>query len=164
MNQLQLTHTYITNPDQIIVQINSNEIYHGPADVEFINFDPIVGINVLTVKLEKKSDGNFLYNNQTNQVEKDSHLQIKELVVESRYFRSLLTKCGIIEIDIKKYLSFPSKYLHGKMLTMEGSEYCIKFEFPIKNWMQIHKHGRILEDIQGVNQKVKEQMELCQLN
>jgi hypothetical protein len=43
---------------------------------------------------------------------------------------------------------------------MEGSEYSIKFDYPIKNWMQIHRHGRDLDIKQQSNQLVKEKLKL----
>lgn len=161
MNQLQLKHEYITEPDKIIVRLNGDVIYAGIATVGSIDFQPQLGINRLTVLLDTKSPGNFFYNSQTGQVEKNSRLTIDELIVESRYFRKpLIIKCGLVEVDLAKNLSFPSKYIdHENVLTMEGSEFLIKFEYPIKNWMQIHKHGRDMQQITKTNCLVKEKIE-----
>jgi hypothetical protein len=161
INQLQLLHEYTTMPDIITVALNDTVLYHGEANIEFIDFAPLVGANKLTVKLNTKSKGNFYYNNKTCQVEKDSKITINELIVESRYFRSLVTKCGLVEIDLKKNIHFPLKYLApANILTMEGSEYSIKFEYPVKNWMQIHRHSRDLSISQPFNQLVKEKLKL----
>jgi hypothetical protein len=148
MNQLQLLHNYTTEPDRITVRLNDKIIYSGAATVEAIDFQPDTGVNKLTVSLDVKSPGNFFYNCNSEQIEINSQVRINELIVESRYFRNLIIKCGLVEIDLKKNLMFPSKYIdHENVLTMEGSEYLIKFEYPIKNWFQIHKHGRNLEEI-----------------
>lgn len=161
MNQLQLLHQYTTVPDKITIRLNNNVIYTGDADISSIDFLPESGLNELTMTLDVKSDGNFFYNGTTNQLEKNSSVKINEIIVESRYFRSLVTKCGLVEVDLKKNLTFPTKYIdHENMLTMEGSIYLIKFEYPIKNWMQIHKHCRNLEDIVTTNQIVKEKIKL----
>jgi len=158
VNQLQIVHEYITDPDKIIVRLNGDVIYTGPATVGSINFQPQIGMNTMTVLLDIKSPGNFFYNDQTGQVEKNSRVTINELIVESRYFReSLIVKCGLVEVDLAKNLSFPSKYIdHENVLVMEGSEFLIKFEYPIKNWMQIHKHGINLTDLKETNQLVKD--------
>lgn len=162
MNQLQLHHEYITVPDKITVRLNDVVIYNGDADVETIDFQPIIGMNKLTVSLDIKSPGNFFYNNSSGQIDKNSNVTIKELIVESRYFRNLITKCGLVEIDLKKNLTFPTKYIdHENVLTMEGSEYLIKFEYPIKHWMQIHKHARDLAVLTPTNNLVKDQLKLC---
>ena len=159
LNQLQLVHEYMTVPDRITVKLNNIVIYQGPADIEFIDFVPALGSNKLSIILDIKSQGNFYYNNENCQVEKDSKIAIKEIIVESRYFRSLVTKCGLVEIDLKKNIHFPLKYLApNNILTMEGSEYSIKFDYPIKNWMQIHRHGRDLDIKQPFNQLVKERL------
>lgn len=159
INQLQLLHSYVSSPDKITVRLNGNVLYHGDADIEYIDFDPAVGTNILTVAVDTKTAGNFFYNDETSQVEKNSKIEIKELIVESRYFRSLVTKCGLVEVDLKKNIHFPLKYLApNNVLTMEGSEYLIKFEYPVKNWMQIHLHGRDLEKIELTNQLVKERL------
>ena len=161
MNQLQLQHKYTTMPDLITVRLNDQIIYRGNADIESIDFEPAQGINELTVTLDVKSPGNFVYNNATGQVDQDSSVKISELIVESRYFRSLVIKCGLVVVDLKKNLSFPSKYIdHENMITMEGSKYLIEFEYPIKNWMHIHKHGRNLEGIQLTNNLVREELKL----
>jgi hypothetical protein len=161
MNQLQLLHEYVAEPDKITVKINREIVYTGDATVEFVNFQPILGTNILTVSLDTKSPGNFFYNNYTRQVENNSIVTINEIIVESRYFRNLVIKCGLVEVDIAKNLAFPSKYIdHENVLTMEGSEYLIKFEYPIKNWMQIHKHGRDLNNMNQSNQLVKDKMKL----
>lgn len=159
MNQLQLKHSFETIPDTIIVKLNNDVVYHGPADVPSIDFFPTPGTNILTVLLESKAQGNFYFNAETNQVEKDSTVLIHELIVESRYFRNLVIKCGLVEVDLKKNLSFPSKYIdHENVLTMEGSEYLIKFEYPVKKWMHIHRFGRDLDKIEITNQRVKERL------
>jgi hypothetical protein len=159
LNQLQLSHEYLTIPDKITVKLNDMIIYQGLADIEFIDFVPVLGLNKLSILLDTKSKGNFYYNNKSGQVEKDSKITIKEIIVESRYFRSLVTKCGLVEIDLKKNIHFPLKYLApNNILTMEGSEYLIKFDYPIKNWMQIHRHGRDLDVDQTSNQLVKERL------
>lgn len=160
INQLQLSHSYITIPDKITVRLNDVVLYQGDADIEYINFEPVAGINKLTVAVDTKSQGNFSYNSETNQVEKDSKIEIKELIVESRYFRSLVTKCGLVEVDLTKNIHFPLKYLApNSVLTMEGSEYLIKFEYPVKHWMQIHLHSRDLNKIKITNETVKERLE-----
>jgi hypothetical protein len=161
INQLQLSHEYITVPDKITISLNNKIIYQGNADIEFIDFVPAIGTNKITITLDTKSEGNFFYNNSAGQVEKDSTITVKELIVESRYFRSLVIKCGLVEIDLKKNIHFPLKYLApNNILTMEGSEYSIKFDYPIKNWMQIHRHGRDLDIKQQSNQLVKEKLKL----
>lgn len=160
INQLQLSHSYVTVPDKITVRINNKILYQGDADIEHIDFVPDSGTNILTVTTDVKSPGNFLYNTETNQVEKDSRIVIKEIIVESRYFRSLVTKCGLVEVDLKKNIHFPLKYLApDNVLTMEGSEYLIKFEYPVKKWMQIHLHGKDLDNLQLTNQTVKERLQ-----
>ena len=160
INQLQLSHSYVTVPDKITVRINNKILYQGDADIEHIDFVPDSGTNILTVTIDVKSPGNFLYNTETNQVEKDSRIVIKEIIVESRYFRSLVTKCGLVEVDLKKNIHFPLKYLApDNVLTMEGSEYLIKFEYPVKKWMQIHLHGKDLDNLQLTNQTVKERLQ-----
>lgn len=160
INQLQLTHSYINVPDKITVCFNNKILYQGDADIEHIDFVPESGTNTLTVTMDVKSTGNFLYNDKTNQVEKDSRIVIKEIIVESRYFRSLVTKCGLVEVDLKKNIHFPLKYLAPEsVLTMEGSTYLIKFEYPVKNWMQVHLHGKDLDALQLTNQTVKERLQ-----
>jgi hypothetical protein len=157
MNQIQLRHEYTTLPDKITVKLNDRIVYHGNADVDFIEFNPVIGVNKLSVLLDVKSTGNFLFDNMSNQVKIDSKIEIKEIIVESRYFRNLVVKCGLVEIDLKKNIHFPLKYLApNNILTMEGSEYLIKFEYPIKNWMQVHRYGRDLDKIQLTNQRVKD--------
>ena len=159
INQLQLSHSYITVPDKITVCINNKILYQGDANIECIDFVPETGTNILTVTMDTKSPGNFLYNTETNQVEKDSRVVIKEIIVESRYFRSLVTKCGLVEVDLKKNIHFPLKYLApDNVLTMEGSVYLIKFDYPVKKWMQIHLHGRDLDNLQLTNQIIKERL------
>ena len=159
MNQLQIKNLYESTPDTITVRLNNNVIYSGPADVQSIDFNPANGINILTVSLDLKAPGNFYYNNQTSQVEKNSKVIVHEIIVESRYFRNLITKCGLVEVDLSKNLSFPSKYIdHENVLTMEGSEYLIKFEYPIKKWMHIHRFGRDLDKLKITNQRVKERL------
>lgn len=160
MNQLQLKHSYFSEPDLITVKLNDTILYSGPAGAtQLIDFVPALGTNRLTVKLDKKSTGNFYYNSETEQVEKDSKVVIHELIVESRYFRNLVVKCSFVEIDLEKNLSFPSKYIdHENVLTMEGSEYFLKFEYPIKRWMHIHRFGRDLDKIEITNQRVKERL------
>lgn len=159
INQLQLFHSYISSPDKITVRLNGNVLYQGDASVECIDFAPVLGTNILTVTVDAKTPGNFYYNSETSQVEKNSKIEIKELIVESRYFRSLVTKCGLVEVDLAKNIHFPLKYLApNSTLTMEGSEYLIKFEYPVKHWMQIHLHGRDLTKIELTNQQVKERL------
>ena len=161
MNQLQIDHIHFSEPDIIVVNLNDREIYTGPANIGFLDLLPRHGKNILTVLMQKKQIGNFEYDAQSQKVVKDSQVKIKELIIESRYFRSLLTKCGLVEIDLEKNLNFPSKYIdHENVLTMEGSLYLLKFDFPIKHWMQIHKHSRILTNSNTVNQKVKNQIQL----
>lgn len=158
-NQICLKNEYFDSPDIVTVCHNEIEIYQGPADLDAIDFVPTVGINTLTVTLDKKMPGNFFYNSAANQVEKDSKVIINEIIVESRYFRSLVIKCGLVEIDLEKNLSFPSKYIdHENVLTMEGSKYFIKFESPIKRWMHIHLHGRELSMQPAVNSAIKEKI------
>lgn len=159
-NQIQLDHEYFDEPDTISVSLNGTVIYSGSAEVKHINFSPSDGTNVLTVKLDKKQSGNFKYDNVSNQVLKNSTVKIKEIIVEDRYFRSLVIKCGLVEIDLEKNLGFPSKYIdHENCLTMEGSIYLIKFDWPIKHWMQIHLHGRDLSLLQLNNQRPKDLLE-----
>lgn len=159
MNQLQLEHNYTTEPDKITVKLNNTILYSGNATVKNIDFLPKHGINILTVSLDHKSLGNFFYNPETELVEINSTVVIKEIIVESRYFRNLVIKCSLVEVDIEKNLAFPSKYInHENVLTMEGSEYMIKFEYPIKHWMQIHKHGRNLKAMHEANKLVKDRL------
>jgi len=158
-NQICIKNQYFDKPDIITVCHNEIEIYHGLADLDAIDFEPTIGLNTLTVTLDKKMPGNFLYNPVTNQVEKNSKIIINEIIVESRYFRSLVIKCGLVEIDLEKNLTFPSKYIdHENVLTMEGSKYFIKFESPIKRWMHIHLHGKDLSVQSDVNSAVKEKI------
>lgn len=159
MNQIQIVNHCFDAPDVITIRLNEEIIYQGPATVGTVNFDPRVGENRLSVTLDIKSPGNFYYNSNTGQLEKNSQVKIHEIIVESRYFRSLLTKCGLVEIDLKKNLNFPSKYIdHENVLTMEGSEYSIKFDYPVKKWMQIHLHGRDLDALAESNKRVKERL------
>jgi hypothetical protein len=154
-NLLQLEHTHFGTPDHISVVLNATLVYSGAADIGKIELDPKQGQNSLQVILDKKQDCNFRYDAEKAQVVKNSHVLVKELVIHDRYFRSLLTKCGLVEIDIKKNLHFPSKYIdHENCLTMEGSIYLIKFDLPIKNWMQIHLHGRDLDTVLKKNRQV----------
>jgi hypothetical protein len=154
-NLIELNHIFYSTPDIVTVELNNQVIYCGSADVRKINFIPQHGLNILTVTLNKKSSGNFMYDSQTNRVLKDSSVTVKEIIVENRYFRSLITKCGLVEVDISKNLSFPSKYIeHDNCLCMEGSIYLIKFEYPIKNWMQIHLHGTDLSKIIMTHQEL----------
>ena len=158
-NQIHIKHEYFDSPDLITIMHNQTQIYHGPATVEVLDFLPTPGTNTITVYLDQKMPGNFVYNNSTQQVEKNSKTIINEIIVESRYFRSLVTKCGLVEIDLAKNLSFPSKYIdHENVLTMEGSSYFIKFDSPIKQWIHIHPHGKNLEDLPEVNQSIKEKL------
>jgi hypothetical protein len=162
-NLLQIEHEYFSCPDTIVVYLNDEKIYSGLADIGKIDFVPAVGLNVLRVMLDKKHPENFQYDSTKNQVLKDSKVRIKEIIVENRYFRSLTIKCGLVEIDIAKNLTFPSKYIdHENCLTMEGSVYLIKFEFPIKNWMQIHLHRRNLDDIKQTNQQARDLLDSYQ--
>jgi hypothetical protein len=156
-NQLEICHEYFQCPDDIIVDLNNIEIYSGAADIRQIDFDPAPGSNVLRVTLAKKYPGNFEYDPSLNSVTKNSKVRINNIIVENRHFRSLVIKCGLVEIDLAKNLSFPSKYIdHENCLTMEGSIYLIKFDFPVKNWMQIHLHGRNLESIRPANSHARE--------
>ena len=158
-NQIQLDHEFFSQPDLISIHLNGKSIYKGNADVGVVDFIPENGCNVLTVTLESKTAGNFLYDNTIGQVTKDSKIKIQEIIVENRYFRSLVIKCGLVEVDLAKNLNFPSKYIdHENVLTMEGSQYLIKFDYPIKNWMQIHRHGRDLSKITPVNERVKQRL------
>jgi hypothetical protein len=158
-NQIQIKHDFFSAPDKISIQINNKIIYTGNADIGTVDFVPDLGLNVLTVTLDLKSNGNFLYDSDNNQVIKDSKVKIHELIVDNRYFRSLVIKCGLVEIDLAKNLNFPSKYIdHENVLTMEGSQYLIKFEYPIKNWMQIHRHGRNIAQIDLPNERLKQKI------
>lgn len=152
MNQIQIHHEYFSSPDLISIRLNNRLLYQGPANVGSVDFVPHAGNNVLTVNLDVKSVGNFLYDSASNQVLKDSKVIIKEIIVEKRYFRSLVIKCGLVEVDLAQNINFPSKYLdHENVLTMAGSQYLIKFDYPIKNWMQIHRHQRDLTKIKANN-------------
>jgi hypothetical protein len=158
-NQIHIKNEYFDAPDIITVCHNDIEIYHGPADLGVIDFVPTIGINTLTVTLDKKMPGNFFYNSTTDQLEKDSKIIINEIIVESRYFRLLVIKCGLVEIDLAKNLSFPSKYVaQSNVLTMEGSKYFIKFKSPIKKWMHVHLHGTDLDTQPMVNSTIKEKI------
>ena len=158
-NQIQIYHEFFSQPDRILIHINGKMIYQGDADIGAVDFVPEDGCNILTVTLESKTNGNFVYDDTIGQVIKDSKIKIQEIIVENRYFRSLVIKCGLVEVDLAKNLNFPSKYIdHENVLTMEGSQYLIKFDYPIKNWMQIHRHGRDLSKIKPVNQHVKQRL------
>jgi hypothetical protein len=162
-NQIQIDHKYFTEPDDISVNLNGVVIYSGPATVEKINFCPSNGPNILTVTLDKKQSENFKYDSVNNQILRDSVVKIKEIIVEDRYFRSLTTKCGLVEVDLVKNLNFPSKYIdHENCLTMEGSIYLIKFDYPVKYWMQVHLHGRDLNTLQIKNQRPRDLLEQYQ--
>jgi hypothetical protein len=162
-NQIQIEHTFFTTPDEISVYLNDDIIYRGPADIGTIDFFPSSDINILTVTLDKKQTGNFYFDCVSNQVTKNSQTLIKEIIVENRYFRSLVIKCGLVEIDLEKNLNFPSKYIdHENCLTMEGSIYLIKFQMPIKHWMQIHLNGRDLRMIKSKNDKIRSALQLNQ--
>jgi hypothetical protein len=64
-----------------------------------------------------------------------------------------------VEVDLRKNLNFWSKYIdHENVLTMAGSQYLIKFDFPVKHWMQLHKHGRDLDALTPTNQQVKKNL------
>lgn len=159
MNQIQLNHSYRSEPDQIDIVHNGVAIYHGPATLSELDFTPTTGSNHLIVTLVSKHVDNFQYNNVTNQVDFNSTVTVKEIIVESRYFRSLVTKCGLVEVDLEKNLNFPSKYIdHENTLTMEGSRYFIKFDCPIKRWMQIHLHGVNLDHVKSINPQIKEKL------
>lgn len=158
-NQIHIKHKYFTLPDLICIRLNGSEVYSGPGNLEKLDFSPTNGTNILTVTLVEKKPGNFYYDPVTNTVLKDSAIWINEIIVENRYFRSLVVKCGLVEIDLEKNLNFPSKYIdHENCITMEGSVYLIKFESPIKHWMQVHLHGRDLNKIQISNQRVQEKL------
>ena len=160
LNQIQIEHQYFSQPDEITVNLNGRGIYTGPADVGKLDFVPDQGTNVLNVILDHKQPGNFFYDDACRQVTKNSVTKIKEIIVEGRYFRSLLTKCGLVEIDIARNPDFPSKYIdHENCLTMAGSIYLIKFDFPIKQWMQIHLHGRDLSKHCAANQRARSLLE-----
>ena len=159
MNQLYIEHTYFSKPDTITVRHNGLPIYNGPANVNVVDFRPVDGENVITVTLDSKHEGNFFYNSNTGSVEKDSWVKMSNLVVQNSHFRSLMIKCGLVEIDLEKNITFPNKYIdHENVLTMEGSIYLIKFEYPVKNWMHIHLHGRNLATLPDVSKKIKEKL------
>ena len=156
-NLLQLKHEYFAAPDDISVYLNDLQLYRGPADTTRIDFSPVVGSNTLRVILDHKHPGNWQYDSGQDMILKDSKVTIQEIIVEDRYLRSLTTKCGLVEINLEKNLNFPSKYIdHENCLTMEGSVYLIKIEFPIKHWIQIHLHGRNLNNIQPTNQQARQ--------
>jgi hypothetical protein len=159
-NQIQIDHEYFVGPDDISVNLNGVVIYSGPANIEKIDFYPSNGTNILTVTLDKKQSENFKYDSVSNQLLKNSTVKIKEIIVEDRYFRSLVIKCGLVEVDLEKNLGFPSKYIdHENCLALEGSIYLIKFDCPIKHWMQVHLHGRNLRTLQFKNQRPKDLLE-----
>lgn len=158
MNTLFLQHTFDHTPDTIVIKLNDRTVYLGPANVCEHGLEPRLGMNTLEVCLLTKSPGNFVYANGA--IEFDSMTRVKELVIEDRYFRSLLHRCGVTMIDKIQNPEFPQDQLPGStVLTMQGSCYCIEFEYPIKGWMQWHKHHRTISNNVGMYQEIKKELE-----
>ena len=161
MNWIDISNTYNKIPDIIGIYLNDIEIYQGPGDVQNLKFMPRAGDNVLKVCLIKKSNDNFIFDSTHNKRIFDSTVEFKSIVVENRYLRSLLNKCGLVEIDIKKHVNFEQQYLHGAtVMTMENSCYSIKFPTPIKNWIQLNLHNRILNNGSDSYINIKKELNL----
>jgi hypothetical protein len=145
MNQLHIATTFDHTPDGIQVELNNNIIFEGDAFTGVINLTPQPGVNRLRVHVRKKSAGNFVYDSKKNSVLYDSHITVTEIIIESRYFRSLLHKCGKVVVDLDLNPGFDRPEIPGSnIITMEGAYYEIEFEYPVKFWMQKMLHGRDL--------------------
>lgn len=145
MNQLHLATTFDHVPDYIQVVLNNNTIFEGAAFNGAINLTPQLGVNQLRVHVRKKSAGNFVYDSIENSVLYDSNVVVNEIIIENRYFRSLLHKCGKVVVDLDKNPGFDrSEISSTNIITMEGAYYEIEFEYPIKFWMQKMLHDRDL--------------------
>jgi hypothetical protein len=161
MNWIDISNTYNKIPDIIGVYFNNIEIYQGPGNVQHLQFMPRPGDNILKVRLLKKSNDNFIFDSTHNERVFDSTVEIKNIVVENRYLRSLLNKCGLVEIDIKKHVNFEQQYLHGAtVMTMENSCYSITFPTPIKNWIQLNLHNRVLNNESNSYINIKKELDL----
>jgi hypothetical protein len=145
MNQLHLAITFNHTPDCIQVELNNNTIFKGAAFNGTIDLTPKQGTNRLQVHVVKKSAGNFVYSSAKNSVIYDSTVTVNEIIIERRYFRSLLHKCGKVIVDLDLNPGFDRPEIPGSnIITMEGAYYEIEFEYPVKFWMQKMLHGRDL--------------------
>ena len=145
MNQLHIATTFGHTPDGIQVELNNNTIFEGAAFNGAIDLIPQPGVNQLRVHVRKKSAGNFVYDSIKNSVLYDSNIVVNEIIIESRYFRSLLHKCGKVVVDLDLNPGFDVSEIPGSnIITMEGAYYEIEFEYPVKFWMQKMLHGKDL--------------------
>jgi hypothetical protein len=145
MNQLHLTTKFDQAADHIQIEFNENIVFEGSAFNGSIDIQPKNGVNRLRVYLIEKSPGNFVYSSLENTVKYDSNVIVNEIIIQHRYFRSLLHKCGKVVVDLKKNPGFKQPEIIGtNILTMARSYYEIEFEFPVKFWMQRMLHGRDL--------------------
>lgn len=159
MNQLHLETIYDHTPDQICIILNNREIYKGNAFCGKINFEPCSGTNLLKVFLTVKSPGNFIYDNDTQSIKFDSRVIVKEIIVEKRYFRSLLHKFGKTVVDLEKNPNFHCKELPGStMLTMANQHYEICFDYPVKFWMQKNLHDKDLLELPEIFTTLKSKL------
>jgi len=143
MNQLHLTTEFDQTADHIHIELNENIVFEGSAFDGSIDIQPKNGVNQLRVYLIEKSLGNFVYSPLENTVKYDSNVIVNEIIIQHRYFRSLLHKCGKVVINLKKNPGFKRPEIIGtNILTMAGSYYEIEFEYPVKFWMQRMLHGR----------------------
>ena len=145
MNQLHIATTFDHTPDCIQVDLNNSTVFKGAAFTGVINLTPQPGINQLRVHVRKKSAGNFVYDSTKNSVLYDSNVIVNEIIIECRYFRSLLNKCGKVVVDLELNPGFDhSEILGSNIITMEGAYYEIEFEYPVKFWIQKMLHSRDL--------------------
>jgi hypothetical protein len=145
MNQLHLTTEFDQTADHIQIELNENTVFEGLAFGGSIDIQPKNGVNRLRVHLIEKAPGNFVYSPMENMVKYDSNVIVNEIIIQHRYFRSLLHKCGKVVVNLKKNPGFTQPEIIGtNILTMAESYYEIEFEYPVKFWMQRMLHSRDL--------------------